>query len=35
MVPPTGETLNSLFEEFEAWNEHLSKIEFDFEEPQP
>ena len=35
LVPPTGETLNSIFDELEEWNEHLSEIDFDFEEPQP
>lgn len=35
MVPPTGETLNLVFEEFAAWNEQLSRVDFDFEEPQP
>lgn len=37
MVPPTGETLNTLFEVFEDWDYQLKQanVEFDLEEPAP
>ncbi len=35
MVPLTGESLNTVFEVFEDWNQQLSNVDIDFEEPQP
>jgi hypothetical protein len=29
VVPPTGETSNTLFEIFEEWNEQLKHVDFD------
>jgi len=30
MVPPSGESLNALFEELERWEHHLKHADIDF-----